>query len=399
MNPNSPHPVRVALIGVSGYGRIHLQLIRECRERGEVRFVAAVVINPAEEAATLTELNAYGCKIYPDCETMLAAEHGRIDLCMIPTGIHWHADMTIAALRAGMNVLVEKPLAASMPDVEAVRAAERASGKFVAVGFQDYYESGTQWLKGRIQAGAIGTLQSVRFLGIWPRPRSYYLRNNWAGRLRVDGRTVMDSPLNNAFAHFAMLGLYFAGVGRDVAAAAQVEAAELYRTHAIESFDTAVVRLRTAAGVKIWFGVSHVCHPQFEPEIRLQGSEGTASWNYEKEAWIDHRAAGREHQVVADITQARREMMAAVLARLRGEAVTVCSPEIARHHVQFIADLHADWPIVPIAPDLIQWVQPSLSPEAAVPIVAGLEDAMHRAYTNQSSLAAAGFNPPAPANQ
>ena len=37
---------------------------------------------------------------------MLSAHEGGIDLCLIPTGIHWHARMTIAALRAGANVLV-----------------------------------------------------------------------------------------------------------------------------------------------------------------------------------------------------------------------------------------------------------------------------------------------------
>ena len=47
---------RVAVIGISGYGRIHLQLARECRDRGEVTIVAVTVINPAEEAENIAEL-------------------------------------------------------------------------------------------------------------------------------------------------------------------------------------------------------------------------------------------------------------------------------------------------------------------------------------------------------
>src|SRR5690606_38595299 len=104
---------RVALIGISGYGRIHLQLARECRARGEVAIVAATVINAEEEAENIAELRAHGCTIYSDYEEMLREQRGRIDLCLIPTGIHWHARMTISALRAGANVLVEKPLAGS----------------------------------------------------------------------------------------------------------------------------------------------------------------------------------------------------------------------------------------------------------------------------------------------
>ena len=43
-------PLRVALIGVSGYGRIYLQLARDRRDHGEIRITAATIINPHEEA-------------------------------------------------------------------------------------------------------------------------------------------------------------------------------------------------------------------------------------------------------------------------------------------------------------------------------------------------------------
>ncbi len=111
---------------------------------------------------------------------MLREFRGRIDLCLIPTGIHWHARMTIAALEAGANVLVEKPLAGSSAEVAAVRAAEQRAGRFVAVGCQDFYEPGTTWLQAEVRRGAIGAIQSVRMLGLWPRDRAYFARNNWA---------------------------------------------------------------------------------------------------------------------------------------------------------------------------------------------------------------------------
>ena len=229
-------PARLAIIGVSGYGSIHLQLARESRERGEAQITAATIINPADEAANIAELKGHGTEIFTDHVEMLRAHAGRIDLCLIPTGIHWHARMTVAALEAGANVLVEKPLAGSLAEVEEVRRTEERTGRFVAVGFQDFYEPGTTWLKEELDRKVIGDIHSVRFLGVWPRSRSYFTRNNWAGRLRVDGMPVMDSPLNNAFAHFVMLSLFF--IGRDTLA---LEGAELLRAHAIESFDTAVV--------------------------------------------------------------------------------------------------------------------------------------------------------------
>jgi len=65
---------RVALIGVSGYARIYLALARAAHERGEIDLCAAVIINPAEEAAIESELRARGCVIYRDYEAMLKAE-------------------------------------------------------------------------------------------------------------------------------------------------------------------------------------------------------------------------------------------------------------------------------------------------------------------------------------
>src|SRR5690606_23619104 len=197
--------------------------------QGEAVLAAVTVINPDEEARTVAGLRALGCEVYPDYRTMLERQRGQIDLCLVPTGIDWHARMTIDALRAGANVLVEKPLCCSLAEAGAIAAAEAETGRFVAVGLQDFYEPGTAWLKEQRDRGVIGDLESIRFLGLWRRPRQYFERNGGAGRLEVDGQPVLDSPLSNALAHYAMLSLHLAGPDpEDAAIVTQVEA-ELLR--------------------------------------------------------------------------------------------------------------------------------------------------------------------------
>lgn len=378
-------PARVAIIGVSGYGRIHLQLARESRERNEVRITAAAIINPEEEAANVTELRGHGTEIFTDYQDMLRAHAGRIDLCLIPTGIHWHARMTIAALEAGANVLVEKPLAGSLAEVEEVRRAEERTGRFVAVGFQDFYEPGTTWLKQELDRGVIGDLTSVRFLGVWPRSRSYFTRNNWAGRLRVDGVPVMDSPLNNAFAHFVMLSLYF--VGRDTLV---LENAELLRAHAIESFDTAVVRSRTGRGVKLWFGTSHACQETLEPEIIITGTRGEARWRYESEAWWRAGDGEPVRRPLLDITGARREMFSAALRRLSDPAVPICTTELAGRHTAFIEAIHGQARIGTVPEGDVTWSGAN-GQASQIPDIRGLGAALRRSYLAEQSLAEGGF--------
>jgi predicted dehydrogenase len=386
--PANSQPPSIALIGISGYGRIHLQLARECRDRGEAAIVAATVINPQEEAGNVAELRARGCTIYGDYATMLREWAGRIDLCMIPTGINWHARMTIAALQAGANVLVEKPLAGSTADVAAVRAAEKESGRFVAVGFQDLYEPGTLWLKEQLRSGAIGELQSVRFLGLWPRDRSYFTRNDWAGRTEVDGVPVLDSPLNNAFGHFVMLSQYFASPERHAAAAAELDQVELWRAHDIPSFDTAVVAAHTPRGVKLWFGVSHACRETIEPEIAIQGSAGTAFWRYENESCVVAANGGKQCRPMPDTSETRRTMMATVLRRLRDATVSICGVDLAVQHTRLIEAVHRFAPVKTFPAAAVKWAQ---KPAGGLPEVEGLAPALRRAFEQRSTLAEAGF--------
>ncbi len=281
-SPNGSRLPRVALIGVSGYGSIYLQLIREALNQGTMRLTAAVVINPDQVPDIVAELRAKGTVIYGSSEEFYTREAGRIDLCLIPTGIQWHARLTIAALQAGMNVLVEKPLCGSVADCAAIRRAETEAGRWVAVGFQDIYAIEAQWLKAQILGGAIGELREVRMLGLWPRPRAYFARTGWAGRREADGAAVLDSPLNNAFAHFINLGLYFAGRETSASASVTVDSAELLRAHRIEMFDTALVLGHSPEGVRFWFGVSHAIAQNRQPEIYLHGSTGRAEWWHEQ---------------------------------------------------------------------------------------------------------------------
>jgi predicted dehydrogenase len=385
-----PSRPRIGLIGVSGYARIYLDLALAAQARGEIDLCAAVIINPAEEPANEARLRALGCEIYRDYEEMLRAQNGRLDLCLVPTGIPWHARMTLAALQAGAHVLVEKPLAGSLAEVAAIRAAEQATGRFVAVGFQDLYSPVNRWLKQQLCAGAIGHLHTVRFLGLWPRPAAYFTRNPWAGRLHANGTQVLDSPLNNAFAHFVNLSLYFAGTTPETAARTQVESAELLRAHAIESFDTSVVRARSPEGIAFWFGATHTCHEVREPEIYLAGSTGRVEWKHERSCILTRADGTREERALPDITANRQSMFDAVLAKLRAPATLVCTTSLAERHTAFVEAVHAAASVQDVPAELISWENPAQG-TAPVPVVNGLEIALTRAFETNGRLSETGF--------
>jgi predicted dehydrogenase len=116
--------VRIAVAGCGHLGAIHARLLAN---RDDVELVA--VCDPAAEAARRAA-ESHGCAA---CSEPLELV-GRIDAAVVaaPTGLH--AAVALPLLEAGIDLLVEKPLAATVEDARAIVASARRHGRIVAVG-------------------------------------------------------------------------------------------------------------------------------------------------------------------------------------------------------------------------------------------------------------------------
>ncbi|HEY8994090.1 MAG TPA: Gfo/Idh/MocA family oxidoreductase [Lacunisphaera sp.] len=342
---------RTALIGIGGYGRVHLQHLLDFHRRGELVLAMAVAFPPEPDAAVLAELRAVGCTVLDSFEALLAALPGlRVDFAVVPTPIHLHARMTVALMRAGVDVLVEKPLAATMEDAALIMEEARTTGRSVAVGFQYLHAPEVRALKQHLLEGAIGSLRRLVVHAAWPRSHSYYARNAWAGQLKVGEDWVLDSPVSNAMSHFLMVMLYLAG-SKDGTLARPVRlAAELYRAQEIESFDTAALHFETADGLRLDFYGTHSSSAVGRPSLRIEGTGGSAEWAQDAYARL-HGTVGTWEQQAAPESNTRERMLRDVLARRRDEPVMVCTPAMAAVHVHCFTALHRLMPIRSIAAD------------------------------------------------
>jgi predicted dehydrogenase len=364
---------RVGLVGIGGYGRVHLEHLLDLHASGEIQFAAAVAFPPETDRDLQRRLSALPCELLPDFAGLIAAlPQLRLDLCIVPTPIHLHAPMTVAALKAGCHVLVEKPIAASLEEVNQIIDASRAADRIVAVGFQYLHAPEIHALKRRILDGAIGRLQRVCVHAAWPRSHAYYARNDWAGRLQLNGAWVLDSPVNNAMSHFLMLMLFLAGSGPEAAAEPAHLTAELYRAQEIESFDTAVLHLELPDRCRLDFYGTHSSREMDRPSLVLEGTEGRAEWVQDGHATI-HGRDSIWHETAGAESNTRERMLRAVLDRIRGRPAFVCPPELAAAHVRCVAALQ-QVPITPIpaqfraehthdgarhtfVPELTQWLR------------------------------------------
>ena len=334
---------KVGLIGVSGYGATHFGHLRQLAERGLAEIAAAAVINPEQVPDQLAVLKGMGSRIFPTADALFAEMKGKLDLICIPTGIAFHEPMTLQALAAGANVLVEKPAAGSSAAVKRMIEAERNSGgRFVAVGFQHIYAREIQFIKQYLVGGRLGAVRRIVCSGIWPREDRYYNRNSWAGKLRAaDGTPILDSPINNAFAHYLNLELFFAGKTFEQSAHAVAVEGNLYRARkTIETFDSCALRFTTADGVPLVILLSHTAKNNIDPTIRIECENGEVFWQLNR-TW--NIRSGRGEVLYSGVTEApHRDMFADMIRKISGSQVFCCPLSVALEHTYCIEMMTAE---------------------------------------------------------
>jgi len=123
-------PIRIAVVGAGSFGRNHLRVYRELQATGAVVLAAAVDSNPAIAAAVAAE---YGIPTFSSIDDLLAAGLGvtAVSLC-VPT-VH-HSRVGCQLLAAGLDVLVEKPIASSLAEADALIASASAHSRILQVG-------------------------------------------------------------------------------------------------------------------------------------------------------------------------------------------------------------------------------------------------------------------------
>ena len=263
-----PAPVSLALVGVGGMGAVYLKELLERREDGLFRIAGAVDPQP-NRCQQYLEMRAMGVPCFVSLQDFY--RNRKAELAVLSSPIQLHMPQTAFALAKGSHVLCEKPAAGTIQEVRAVVEAEKAAGRWVAVGYQWSFSPAVQALKDDIRSGLFGAAKRFKCLYLWPRDEGYYARNDWAGKKRdAEGAWILDSPVQNAMAHDLHNMFYVLGKEKETSARPAEVEAELYRANAIENFDTAAVRVRTEGGVEILFLVSHASSEDRGPVVRYE---------------------------------------------------------------------------------------------------------------------------------
>ncbi|UYO02534.1 Gfo/Idh/MocA family protein [Paenibacillus sp. PSB04] len=275
---------RTALIGIGGFGAEHVKVMQKLVEEGSLQVAAFAEPNVGAHQESYDKLTALGAVHYIDYVQMLT-QHPDIDFVVIVTPISSHKPMCIQVMRMGFHVLVEKPPAVTIQDLDEMIAVQMETGRLCQVNFQNTSGQAFRTLLERIGSGVLGQVEHVVGIGMWKRLRSYYDRTRWAGKLVSDGQYVLDGTFNNPFAHLLHHSLLAAGGGAADLYPESVQA-ELYHVNDIDGDDVSCIRAVMANGVSVHF-YAMLCHEVSEvPSIAVYGTRGEAHWNYQNKLTI-----------------------------------------------------------------------------------------------------------------
>ena len=254
--------IRAAIIGTGGIAHVHAEALRHERERAEL--VAAVDIS---RQAAVAFADKYGiAKTYTDAAEMLAREKpGLVHICTPP---QFHADLSIACMEAGAWVLCEKPLAASLRELDAIAVAEERTGNYTSSVYQWRFGSGGGHLKNLIDSGELGRSLLGLCQTTWYRDDAYYAvpwRGTWASEL---GGCSMGHGI-----HAMDFFLWMFGPWREVSGLVDV----LNHDLEVEDVSLALVRFENEALGSI---VNSVVSPRQESYIRMDFAEATVEMRH-----------------------------------------------------------------------------------------------------------------------
>ena len=179
--------IKVGLIGCGFMGGMHSACYAALAGLGvKVTAVADVRRDYAENLANGAEIYATGMELIEKADVDV------VDVCL-PT--HLHAAHAVAAMKAGKNVFVEKPIAFKDEDMELILKTEQETGAKVQVGQVIRQWTEYVWLKKAVDAGTFGKIQHAMFRRLSSRPE--WAWEGWLHQVDKSGGVAVDMHVHD----------------------------------------------------------------------------------------------------------------------------------------------------------------------------------------------------------
>jgi predicted dehydrogenase len=247
------------IVGTGMVARYHAQAIADTQGA----YLAAVCRNDPNRAGVAAAELGVPCE--PDLEALLARDDvDAVCLCS-PSGLH--AEQAVAAAQAGKHVLVEKPMALTLPDADTMIRVCRDANVRLGVVYQRRTDPATRELHDAIRAGELGPLVLGTASVPYFRDSDYYESAAWRGTWTLDG----GGALMNQGIHLVDLLLWLMGGEAEV-----VGASGSALSHAVDVEDTVVAALHFSNDARGTLVATTAAAPGFPHRVEVYGTKGGA---------------------------------------------------------------------------------------------------------------------------
>jgi scyllo-inositol 2-dehydrogenase (NADP+) len=208
-NIEAPIKVGIAGLGRAGWG-IHAEALSGLTDA----FAIVAVCDPDLSRQTEAQ-DRFGCRAYADYAEMVG--DAEVELAIVATPSHLHAHDTIRALRAGKHVLVEKPMAKSLTEVDEMIAAANKAGRILTINQNYRYAADFLKVKEIIETGVLGRVVQMRMAvhqfsrrWDWQTLKEFGggILNNHGAHVVDWALLLIDDPAPRVFCHMEATPLY-----------------------------------------------------------------------------------------------------------------------------------------------------------------------------------------------
>lgn len=326
---------RFAMIGAGHIGQRHAL---HASNYGQL-----VAVCDLDLAKAIALANTYNAKALPNLESLLSIAPD-LDLAAICTPNGLHAEHAITCMQAGLNVLVEKPMAIALVDCERMMEVAKQTGTTIFTVVQNRFNPPVAALKAAMDAGKLGQIYNIQINCFWNRPASYY-QDSWHGTADLDGGILFTQ-----FSHFIDLLYWLFGPVESVQALAQ----NFQHQTSIDREDTGAVLLQMASGAiaSIHYSVNAYAK-NAEGSLTVLAEKGTVKIGGEYLNTIAYQSLESGPLLVSESTNAPNQygtyqgsmsnhgmVYANLVAALQGTAPYYATAEEALKTVEIIERIH-----------------------------------------------------------
>ncbi len=267
--PNdTPTPVRLAFIGAGDISLLHAEAINHHIPSAELAGLWSI-----DDALNQEKSKLFGCGVYESAEALV--NDPSVDAVFILTNLESHAEYATLAMNAGKHVLIEKPVAPTVAELEQLKTCAEKNGVILCPGHNYIHEPALARTRELIDGGRLGDLAAIYI--------HYHINHPEEVAKRYPG------VIRHILTHHSYLLLYLAGADNPPEAVSAMKSVIHYDE--FEGEDLAMVNIRLKSGALAHFCADFAADDHSADPwtflIKVIGTDGATRFSYRD--WVENK--------------------------------------------------------------------------------------------------------------